>query len=142
MNSALVDTNILVYIADTKDPEKHQRALEWYRKQEENDLLFVSLQNLREFAAICVKKTSLGKEKIAKWIEDYSNAFWVLVDSKEDVVKAVEIARENALPYYDGLIMATMERYDVDTIITENSRDFRKHGKINVVDFEELEKYN
>lgn len=142
MNNALVDTNILVYIVDTKEGEKHAKALGWYETQRENKTLYVSLQNLREFAAICVKKTNLEKGKIMQWIEDYSSIFWVLNDSQEDVMKAVEISRENALPYYDGLLIATMERYGLDTIITENSKDFEKLGRIKVMEFAKLEKYN
>ena len=142
MNSALVDTNILVYIVDTKEKEKHAKALDWYAAQRKNKTLCISIQNLREFAAICVKKTSLGKEKIMQWIEDYSSAFWVLNDSQEDIIKAVETAREKGIPYYDGLLAATMERHGLGTIITENARDFNKHGRINVVDFAGLEKYN
>lgn len=126
MTGTLVDTNILVYIADKKD-QKHLAAFRWFEQAiNEEEPYYVSLQNLREFAHVCLKKTNISNAQIAEWVEQFSKFFNVLEDSKDDILYAVHISKEAQIHFWDANIVATMERNGITRIITENTSDFEK----------------
>lgn len=134
MSEILVDTNILVYLLDKKEAKRHEKTLQWFQnlKRDKNSY-FISLQNLREFSSICLKKTKLKHEKINEWTELFSRIFYLVSDSKEDGIKATQICRKNKISFWDSLLIATMQRCDIRHILTENIKDFQKYSKIKTI---------
>ena len=131
MSKILVDSNTLIYLVDSGEKTKNKKALEWLRSlPKDNNSYFVALQNLREFSAICIKKTSLNKEKITEWVNLYSKLFTVLDEKEQDIMNAVRISREHKTPFWDALIIATMQRNGIGEILTENMKDFKMEGII------------
>jgi predicted nucleic acid-binding protein len=131
MNETLVDTNILVYLIDSEEKRKHEKASQWFNNlQREKKYYFISTQNLKEFSAICLKKTKLGHEKINEWVELFSRIFFPIQDSKEDILHANEISKKNNIHFWDAMLIATMERCEIRKILTENTKDFRKYKRI------------
>ncbi len=134
MTGILVDTNILVYLADMEDG-KHEAATQWFEDSiKHEDKYFVSLQNLREFAKVALSKADMGPSEVNGWVESFSRVFRVLPDSKEDILMAVRISHENSMHFWDANIVATMERHYIKTIMTENNRDFRKYKKVKIAE--------
>ena len=133
MTGTLVDTNILVYIADGKD-EKHPAAVKWLEHAlSEEQSYFVCLQNLREFSSVCLGKKKISPADVIGWVNQFSAFFMVIEESQDDIIRAIQISEENSMHFWDANIAAAMESHSIDGIITENSSDFGKYGKAKVI---------
>ncbi len=144
MSKILVDTNVMVYAIDSTDEEKNLKALEWMGKileEGKGSSYCISLQNIREFCSICVKK-KIPHEKVFEWVAYFSAAFNQIRDTKEDCERGLLINMESKIHFYDSLLIATMERNGIKQIITENTADFAKSGQIKAFDIFGIEKYN
>jgi predicted nucleic acid-binding protein len=122
---ALVDTCVLVYLIDKTDKGKHEKAKEWLKSIEGRDNFFVSIQNLREFSSIALKKSSLHLREINELLEVFADAFGIVFDSFEDIIKANEAIGKNRKIFWDALLAATMQRHSIHIILTENTKDFK-----------------
>ena len=130
MTEYLVDSNVLIYVVDDADKEKHIKAQKWFEQIAENiDLYYISSQNLREFASVLLKKDKATKENIKKWVANYSNIFVVIHDNKEDIGEAIDLA-EKKTHFWDALLAATMKRHNIKTILTEDTKDFKNFKDI------------
>lgn len=123
----LVDTNLLVYLADKKDFEKHNKAILFF--EEINDQkLFLSAQSIREFADNCLTKKIIDAKTIIEFIESFVSKFVIIQDDFFDTKSAIELCGGNQNLFWDASIVSVMKRNYVETIITENTKDFTKLG--------------
>lgn len=69
--NCFVDTNVLVYAADTKDRTKHPLAASLLRRTIKNHTLVLSLQSLNEWYSVAVEKRRLiGRETGRGFVAD------------------------------------------------------------------------
>ena len=136
--SALVDTNILVYAYDNSNIEKKEKSRKLMEKCWNSEIsLAVSLQNLSELYVTITKKITnpLDKEnstKIVKQFIDFNN--WKkLIIKPRTIIKSMEISQKYNVDYWDSLIAATMIENNVSVIYTENTKDFNKIKEIKAV---------
>ncbi len=130
-DTALVDTNILVYAYDATETEKHLacRGLVescWRREAE----YAISIQNISEFFVITTTKIDkpISIEDAQRSIERiiaFNN--WIKIRPELTTVsEAIKICREYKIHYWDALLAATMRENRVFKIYTENEDDFKK----------------
>jgi predicted nucleic acid-binding protein len=122
----LVDSNILVYLIDTADELKHEKALEWLSNSYSLSI-FVSTQNIREFANNCLKK-SASNNQILEFIELFCARFIVLQDDQLDTKNAIELSKGNRNLFWDASLVSVMKRNNINLVFTENVKDFQKLG--------------
>ena len=122
-DSALVDTCILVYLIDKRESAKHEKAKEWFHSLSEMDRFFVSIQNLREFSNIALKKSTFLPEEINQFVQLFAARFKLLFDGIEDIFTANEISGRKR--FWDAMLAATMKRHSINLILTENIKDFK-----------------
>ena len=127
-DSALVDTCILVYLIDKRESAKHEKAKKWFHSLSERDRFFVSIQNLREFSNIALKKSAFLPEEINQFVQLFAARFKLLFDSIEDILMANEIS--SGKRFWDAMLAATMKRHSISMILTENTKDFKKFSGI------------
>ena len=132
-NRVLVDTCILFYLIDKTCEEKHRKALEWFKAMKGRENLFISLQNLREFSNIALKKSSLSPKEINKLLRLFADFFELVYDNSDDIIKANERAGRTRKNFWDALLVSTMRRYKIRTILTENTKDFEKFKGVSAV---------
>lgn len=131
-DKALVDTNILFYIIDKADKTKNQKAQAWLASVTGKEPIFVSMQNLREFSNIALRKTSLPPEEINALVEMFSTGFCLIAETKEDIGCANYLTAENNRNrFFDALLVATMQRHGIRHILTENTKHFEKFKATN-----------
>lgn len=118
----LVDSNILVYLIDTADESKHKKALDWLLTSSSLNI-FVSTQNIREFANNCLKK-SASNNKIIEFIDLFCARFIVLQDDQLDTKNAIELSKSRPRIFWDASIVSVMKRNNIDVIFTEDTKDF------------------
>ena len=52
---------------------------------------------------------------------------WRVIDrTPYSILKAIELVRERRVPFWDALIAACMIEYEINIIVTETERDFRR----------------
>ena len=122
----LVDSNILAYLIDTADELKHEKALEWLSNSYSLSI-FVSTQNIREFANNCLKK-SASNNQILEFIELFCARFIVLQDDQLDTKNAIELSKGNRNLFWDASLVSVMKRNNINLVFTENVKDFQKLG--------------
>jgi len=122
----LVDSNILVYLIDTADESKHKKALEWLLTSSSLNV-FVSTQNIREFANNCLKK-SAPINKIIEFIELFCAQFIVLQDDQLDTKNAIELSKNRPHLFWDASLVSVMKRNNIESVFTENVKDFELLG--------------
>lgn len=127
MADFLVDSNVLVYLVDSKEKKKHSIALRWLGNiKDDLNSYFISTQNLREFVSIALKKGKAKPEKIAEWVAVFRDVFILIEDSSADILPALELSSRKKMHFWDALLATTMKRYKIGAIVTENTKDFRK----------------
>ena len=72
-----------------------------------------------------------GKAK--QIILDYINGFEILHYSEKTIVEAINVQAIYKIPFWDALIVGTMEENSNDKIITENEKDFKKVKWIKII---------
>ncbi|MEK6981536.1 MAG: PIN domain-containing protein [Candidatus Micrarchaeota archaeon] len=129
----LVDTNILVYAEDDKNPEKQKLAINIISSSVNERNLFISIQNLSEFSNVLTSKYNIKGLDINTRITDYKIAFNILFFNIGTIQRANALVDEFGIHFFDALIVASMEESKIDIIITENEKDFKRIPWITVV---------
>lgn len=94
----------------------------------------VGVQNIREFCNVLQSKKKLKREEIEMAARAVLDLFRnVLPDSPSDAQNAVGISDDTRFPYWDALLSATMRRYSIKRIVTEDSKHFQKIPFIHAV---------
>ena len=131
----LIDTNILVYLIDTADKIRHEQAKKFFAQVMNNPLMFaVSLQNLREFCSVSIKKKNAAQGQIEEHAVLFKTFFQKIIqDTEEDALNAIKHSFEKNTPFWDSLIAATMQRNEIEIIYTENTKDFKNFEAIKAI---------
>ncbi len=132
------DTNVLVYAFDLNEPQKRASVLKLISNMEEsNETMSISTQVLLEFYSAVTTKISvpIERKEAAAIINDFAAASeWIKLEyTLETARKAAVLSSEHKVPIWDALIAETMKENGVDTILTENEKDFKKVPGIKVI---------
>jgi predicted nucleic acid-binding protein len=100
------DSNILVYFADSADPQKQQIAENLIKNAVINDNGVISTQSLQEFFAATTRKLLCTKEKAKEYVENFSDSFTVEQVSVPLILKAINISIKNQFSFWDSLILS------------------------------------
>lgn len=138
----LLDTNILVH-ATTIVSHHHARAKEICRQAWKQELAAcVALQNLCEWYAVVTDSRRfsppLSSEEASRELETYaaSDSLRVITPSTsllERLPRLLRRVRSKGAHVFDVLLVATMLEHGVETIYTENVRDFSGFREIRTV---------
>jgi len=133
--AGLVDTNILVYMADATESSKHEKAKKFLNKIIDNpELYLISLQNLREFCAVMIGKKKIKDKELEQYFILFQSSFEeVIYDTPEDVLFASKITLNKNNHFWDSLLAQTMKRNQVRYIYTENINDFKKFDNVTAI---------
>lgn len=115
-----LDTNIWIYLHDTRDPWKHQKAQEVYALV---DALVLPWQVGCEFIAASKKLAPLGFSQDRAWQElsdMRASADLIALPDPVDWDLARDLQRREMLSFWDALLLATCMRCGVNTLHTED----------------------
>jgi predicted nucleic acid-binding protein len=134
--AALVDTNVLVYRFDARFPAKQAKAERLLRVGIADDSIRVPHQALIEFVAAATKPLDRRKasiltpEEARREVEEMLSQFDVLYPDEEVVRVAVRGAATYGLSWFDAHLWAYAERFDLDTLWSEDFEDGRRYGHV------------
>ena len=137
----LFDTNILVYVHNVESPN-HQIAYQLESQVIKEKLeAAVSSQNLTELYATITNPSKISKPVIPaeakRIINDYLNSSFQIIYPKEDDLKlALSLVSDKKVvgrKIFDVYLVATMLSNSINTIYTNNDKDFQIFDNIKVV---------
>ena len=137
--AALVDTNVLVYRFDPRDPRKQARAREVLRAGIEDGSLRVPHQAVVEFmAAVSRPLPELGgpllePAEARRETEELLRIFPVLYPDDHLVRVALQGMAAYQLSWWDAHLWAYAETHGLDMLYSEDFQDGRWYGGVKVV---------
>lgn len=130
----LLDTNLLVYTMDPREPEKRIRARRIAEHLIRRENAILSSQALSEFCNVCLRKLRprLTPEEVEQEVEKLVETFPIIPLTAEITLEALRGVRECQMPYYDAQIWAFARLGQIPTVLSE---DFNPGATIEDVAF-------
>src|SRR5919112_3196204 len=130
----VVDSNLLVYALDRREPEKRERAGEVLRRVGGAETAALTAQGLSEFANACLRKLEPrpDPETVRREVERLMLAFPILPLTGPVVLEALRGVKEHLLSYYDAQIWAAARLGQVGIVLSE---DFNPGAVLDGVSF-------
>ena len=127
-----LDTNVLVYLVDGRDPVRQARAREVVERAVLTGRCILSVQNLGEFFVVAVCKGLATPAAAQQAVDDLTVAFTIASPTAADARGAVTAAVAGRFAYWDALLLATLERAGCTTLLSEDMGDGAALGGIDV----------
>jgi predicted nucleic acid-binding protein len=122
---SFLDTNILVYSDDPRDPAKQAKALDLIKDHLRQRTGVVSLQVLQEYFVSATGKLKLDSE-LAKARVEFFARFQVAEPTVGDILAAIDLHRLHGLSLWDTLILRCAKQSGCGVLFTEDMQ----HGQV------------
>jgi predicted nucleic acid-binding protein len=136
--SALVDTNVLVYVYDPRSPAKQRRAQQILLDGLKADSVRLPHQALVEFVAAVTRPTASGTPlmpaaEARREAEELLSVFGVLYPNDSVVRTALRGAAMYELSWFDAHVWAYAEVYGLAELWSEDFQHDRRYGTVRAV---------
>jgi predicted nucleic acid-binding protein len=128
-----VDTNVLVYADDGRDPKKQALARDLVRRLLRERSGKLSLQVLQEFFAAATQRLGLSALEARRRIEVFSHFDVVRLDV-DDVLAAIDLHRLHDLSIGDALVLRAATMSGCRVLYTEDLQHGRRFDGTEIVD--------
>lgn len=135
--AAIVDTNVVVYRHDPRDPRKRRLAIDVLERGAIDGSLLLTHQTLVEFAAATARiriqgRPLLERAQIAREVEVLLSEFAVLYPNEAVVQNAVRGAAAYELGWYDAHQWSYAETFGIAELLSEDLQHGRTYGHVRV----------
>ena len=131
MNKIFLDSNILIYLYITNEPEKTAKVQSLLKKYEQ---FVVSTQVLFEFSNVSYRKLKVHCDDIEKALKEFYETFDVMLITYEMIVHALKIAAKHKYSFPDSLIVSAALSSECDTLFSEDMHnDHLIEGRLRIV---------
>jgi predicted nucleic acid-binding protein len=131
-DSVFVDTNVLLYSLDKRNPDKRIQALDWLSYLWRTATGRLSWQVLHEFYANAVRKTGVPSVEARETVAIFSR--WQPGGINMSVIERGWYWMDNAqLSYWDSLILASAERLGCPWLLSEDFQQDRQYERVRVI---------
>ena len=114
-----IDTNVLVYADDVRDPGKRDRARALIRALMQNRRGVLSLQVLQEYFAAATRKLGISSQDAKRRVVLYSR-FDTVTLTPTDLFAAIDLHRLHRISIWDSLIVRAALNGNCTTLHTED----------------------
>ena len=118
-----LDTNVLLYLVDDREPVRRSRAREVVERAVATGRCILSVQSLGEFFVVAVRKGLAAPATAQQAVDDLAVAFAIASPTAADARLAVTAAVAGRFAYWDALLLATLERAGCTTVLSEDMGD-------------------
>ena len=135
-DESFYDTNILIYAYDLNEPRKRKLCKQIVKDVfSGRDVGVVSGQILVELYNSLTRKLAVPEDSARKIVESFIlSENWLKINYNENTIRAaLKSSFAFKSPFLDTLIAETMKDHGLNTIITENEKDFIKIPGIKVI---------
>ena len=136
--SALVDTNVLVYRHDPRDPGKQRVARELLREGLSQETLRIPHQAVIEFVQAVTRPLARGgaglltRAEALREAEELLAQFEILYPAEALLRTAIRAVATYQLGWFDAHMWAYAEHYGLDEILTEDFSDGQLIGSVRI----------
>ena len=137
----LVDTNVLVYRFDPRDPLKQRRATELLEAGLQDRTLRLAHQSIVEFVAVTTRplenlggRTLMTVDEALFEAENLLRQWDVIYPTREVLSTAMRGMTHYRLPWFDAQIWAIAEVFGLRELLSEDFEHGRHYGRVREVD--------
>ncbi|MBQ0167959.1 MAG: PIN domain-containing protein [Treponema sp.] len=127
------DTNILVYLQDSRDRQKQERARDLFSQCTADKHAVISTQVLQEFSNVCIRK--LNQDKMI--VKQIVHALWTNTPTVQInpllIESAIEITRQTNFSLFDSLIIASAAAAGCSVLYTEDMNNGQTVNGVRIV---------
>lgn len=116
----LLDTNVLVYALDPRDPRKRQRARWLLDRLIELGSGAIPAQALAELANVTLRKLGLPAADAYRQVERLETIFPVYPLTPAIVLEALRGVRDHQLSYFDAQVWAAAKLHQASIVLSED----------------------
>ncbi len=116
---AFLDTNILIYQLDKRDPVKRRKCRELVRVLVANQEAVISTQILQEFYVACTTKLRI-KPLLAKAIIHSFTHMETVAVGTDMINDAIDTSIQYGISFWDSLVIVTAESAKCRTLFSED----------------------
>ena len=127
-----LDTNVLIYSIDGKDPAKQVVAREIVVSAVRGGGFLISAQVLNEFSNIALLKLKLSVEEVRKFVSFFSRIDVVSLESRWTDA-ALLLKQRYETQFFDSLLLVAAQENGCDEILTEDLNDGQMYGSVKAV---------
>jgi len=127
-----VDTNVLVYAEDPRDPAKQCTARDVVRRAFDKRRARISTQVLSELFSVAVNKLGLNARAARHRVELYSRLD-VVAPSVDDVLAAIDLHRLHDISVWDALIVRAAQVSGCTRLYTEDLHHGQRFDGLEIV---------
>ena len=127
-----LDTNVLIYSIDGKDPAKQVVAREIVVSAVRGGGFLISAQVLNEFSNIALLKLKLTVEEVRKFVSFFSRIGVVSLESRWTDA-ALLLKQRYETQFFDSLLLVAAQENGCDEILTEDLNDGQMYGSVKAV---------
>lgn len=127
-----IDTNILVYANDRRDPSKQARALQVISEAILSGTGVISIQVLQEYANTALNKLKQERMIVLNQLA-LLNQLNVVEPTPQMVTRAVELTGIFPLSFWDASIVAAAETAGCQKLLSEDLNSGQYYGLVRVV---------
>jgi predicted nucleic acid-binding protein len=114
-----VDTNVIIYLYSSDEPEKQLAAQELIL----TDSTWISTQVISEFSNVLRKRFNQDYQSIREAVTELTKSFQVTVITLDMIYNAFMLAERYQYSYYDSLILAAALKTGCSRLYTEDLQD-------------------
>lgn len=127
-----IDTNIIVYANDRRDPEKQKRAIEIVKSAIMDGNAAISIQVLQEYANTALNKLNQQRSVVLNQLSLLAQIN-VVESDPQMVSRAVELTALFQLSFWDASIVAAAEAAGCRNLLSEDLNPGQSYGSVRVV---------
>ena len=127
-----LDTNVFLYAFLNQDVTKKTIAVNLIAQSVNERNGYVSLQIVKEFCNIMVRKSGKSAAEIEKAVAIFG-MMQMVPGSLQLVRKALALRETYGLQFYDALLLASAEQSECTVLYTEDLNDGQMYGSVKAV---------
>ena len=128
-----VDTNVLVYARDSRDPKKQKRAEEWLDHLWRQRTGRLSLQILQEYYVSVTQKLKPGMERDAARRDVRDLWHWIPASSSVALLEAAWTLQDQfRLSWWDALVLGSAQLAGCQKLLSEDFQHGQQFGEVRV----------
>jgi predicted nucleic acid-binding protein len=131
VTKVFLDTNVLIYANDSRDPAKQSRAIEVVTECMRERTGVVSTQVLQEYAVVALQKLNQDPDIVLRQLL-LMESIEVVQITPELVRRGLEIQSRYRISYWDGAIIAAAEHANSNLALSEDLAAGELYGTVRV----------
>lgn len=119
MKKSFIDTNLIVYANDSRDPIKQRKAIKLIKKIMDEGIGVISTQVLQEYANTALTKLNQQHTIVLRQLT-LLESFEVVLLKPALIRRAIEIRSTYSINFWDSCIISAAESVGCDRIYSED----------------------